>query len=95
MDECKDLPALVENMEEQGFSEECGENPYWWITLFIVDNPDGKDDEYICPNCGEVTTNKSGTGTCSHCECEGFWIDPAGGIHHETGEFEDPAKMYE
>jgi hypothetical protein len=30
---------------------------------------------------------------CQECEDEGWWIDPAGGVH-QPGE-EDPAAMYE
>lgn len=33
---------------------------------------------------------------CTDCENEGWWIDPAGGIHEpDNGDFEDPAAMYE
>lgn len=30
---------------------------------------------------------------CKDCENEGYWIDPAGGLHHPNED--DPAKMYE
>jgi len=52
---------------------------------------------YDCPVCNRKTTAK--WGVCDSCEDEGYWIDPAGGLHHDEGtaadEFEDPAKMYE
>lgn len=52
-----------------------------------------------CPVCGEVRLiNESCAGCCSECECKGVWIDPAGGIHHESSDdddFYDPAAMYE
>lgn len=35
----------------------------------------------------------SGAGVCETCEENGYWIDPAGGVHQ--GDDEDPAAMYE
>lgn len=47
-----------------------------------------------CLVCGE-TSNKSSL--CDKCENDGWWIDPAGGVHSPDLEddFADPAAMYE
>lgn len=54
---------------------------------------------YTCPACQSSTTNLSGSGVCNECEEFGFWMDPAGGLHHDNpddpNDYEDPAAMYE
>lgn len=57
----------------------------WYKEIILTDN------FYDCPICGNPA--QSGSGVCDHCESEGYWIDPAGGIH--TDDEEDPAAMYE
>ncbi len=49
-----------------------------------------------CPVCENETTYVSGAGVCKTCETQGFWVDPAGGIHSENDDYDhDPAAMYE
>jgi ribosomal protein L37AE/L43A len=53
---------------------------------------------YHCPVCNKMTSDRNGAGVCGACENKRYWIDPAGGRHHndpDSDEFEDPAKMYE
>jgi len=49
-----------------------------------------------CENCGTIISKEEKSknfGLCNFCEEEGFWIDPAGGVH--SGDDSDPASMYE
>ena len=54
-----------------------------------------------CIICGKGISKPHGFGNrCCSQSCsddymkeEGYWIDPAGGIHHEDDE--DPARLYE
>jgi len=51
---------------------------------------------YKCENCGKIISKDEffkHFGFCTPCEEDGFWIDPAGGIH--SGEETDLAAMYE
>lgn len=57
------------------------------------------DLEFECPICRiKIPLKDFDGGTCKPCADKGFWIDPAGGVHHDdldSDEFEDPARMYE
>jgi hypothetical protein len=52
--------------------------------------------KFKCPNCGkEIEISESSEGVCLSCNIEGFWVDPAGGVHNDDGdEGYDPAAMY-
>jgi len=60
-----------------------------------------ESEKFNCPVCDKkVTTKEFVGGVCEKCDEEGFWMDPAGGIHYsdpngDPEDFEDPAKMYE
>ena len=50
-------------------------------------------EQYTCPRCHkQIQLADYIGGVCSKCDAQGWWVDPAGGLHH--GE-DNPAKMYE
>ena len=53
------------------------------------------DTKISCPACRKKVTLEEAdfAGFCNPCSEEGFWMDPAGGVHY--GDEEDPARMYE
>jgi len=52
-------------------------------------------ETWNCPVCGNQLNVISGSGVCTPCENNGWWVDPVGGLHND-GEDEDydPAAMY-
>lgn len=55
--------------------------------------------EVKCKGCSRMfsVSEHNDSYLCDECDSEGFWIDPAGGLHSpdEEDDLEDPAAMYE
>lgn len=53
----------------------------------------------VCVGCGcEISENSSTlTSICNSCDRQGWWVDPAGGVHSPSkdDDWGDPAAMYE
>ena len=49
---------------------------------------------FQCPICYRMfELDEMGNPVCNKCEVEGWWVDPAGGIHYPDEK--DPAAQYE
>lgn len=56
----------------------------------------GTLDKEVTARCYVCETLAIDSNLCENCEKSGFWIDPAGGVHHSSDEdeWQDPTEMY-
>lgn len=81
----KNLKESFDDFDTQITPEEFPENK----TLNI------EEEEDRCPVCHKHITRETSdiSGICNSCSDEGWWMDPAGGVH--SPDDDDPAAMYE
>lgn len=85
--ESQHVDSVIHMLESEGVSID---DIYWnedQAKVELTSKPDDVGDCYVCSALA-VDSN-----LCEDCEENGYWIDPAGGVH--SSDEEDPAGMYE